>query len=125
MILTNWRNSYCRKRGDFVKRPKGCIYPDCLNCTFDDCIYDGLELEDIVESDNRDLEARMFKNPQYLTIMENRKKYEHSEKAKLRKARYERSEKARLRRKRYYERHRDEILEKRKTKRMGEYEGNF
>ena len=60
------------------------------------------------------------KNPQYLTIMENRKKYEHSEKAKLRKARYERREKAMLRRKRYYERHKDEILEKRKTRRMGE-----
>lgn len=27
-------------------KPKNCIYPDCFNCTLDDCEYDVPEKED-------------------------------------------------------------------------------
>lgn len=30
-------------------KPKNCIYPDCLNCTLDDCLYNMLEQPDIVQ----------------------------------------------------------------------------
>lgn len=42
-------------------KPKNCIYPDCLNCTLDDCLYNTLEQPDIVQQNKLDKEIA-FRN---------------------------------------------------------------
>lgn len=37
-----------------IKKPSKCCYPNCLNCPYDDCYYDVLEVEDYTESNERD-----------------------------------------------------------------------
>ena len=37
-----------------IKKPCKCCYPNCLNCPYDDCCYDVLEVEDYTESNERD-----------------------------------------------------------------------
>lgn len=39
-----------------MSRPKNCMYPNCGQCVYKDCRYDGLEVEDYTESNNRDYE---------------------------------------------------------------------
>lgn len=32
------------------KKPSKCCKPDCFHCPYPDCIYDGMEIEDYVDS---------------------------------------------------------------------------
>lgn len=106
-----------------MAKPKGCKYPDCLNCIFDDCIYDDLEPEDIEEgnnfdktiSDERELQKKFNDGTadKYLKTQE----YNKSKNGRERTERYNRSEKRKISQKKYYEKHKDTILEKAREKR--------
>lgn len=37
-------------------KPLKCCYPNCFECTYSDCIYDRMEVEDYTESNKRDYE---------------------------------------------------------------------
>lgn len=104
-----------------MRKPKGCIYPNCLKCPLPECEYDGIEPSDVLESQRRDMKAREFKYGKSLLESQAKAlaKYERTEKAKIRKRRYEQSEKGKAKYRRYYERHKDEILAKAKAKRAG------
>lgn len=119
-----------------MKRPKGCIYPDCLKCPLPDCIYDELEIEDEAESAALDAEIRQERIEEkhrqngtyqrYLYLKkysqsengkERKKAYERTKKAKERQKRYEQTTKARERQRTYYLRHRETILAKARARR--------
>lgn len=64
-------------------KPKNCIYPDCFNCTLEDCDYDILEKEDF----NREREIAVENSLEHMTEKQRKhhialKKYKHSEKGK-------------------------------------------
>ena len=124
-----------------MSRPRGCIYPNCLNCPLPECEYDELEIEDEMESraiDSSILHSRIVEkhrlNGTY-PIYASKKKYFQSEKGKCAIKRYFASSKGKEAQKRksqkdiatgknaekckrYYERHRAEILAKKKAERM-------
>lgn len=102
-------------------KPNGCVYPKCLSCPLDDCFYDEIEQEDIVESSEYDSEIMLerrkriaeFKGGKSLYNFNYRnsqkgkdsiEKYDKSERGIERKKKYEKSEKARERYRRYYRR---------------------
>lgn len=65
-------------------KPKNCIYPDCFNCTLDDCEYDVPEKEDFsrdakIDAENSIENKTDKQRRQYI----NQKRYRNSEKAKL------------------------------------------
>lgn len=77
-----------------MSRPKGCIYPDCLNCPLPECEYDGLETEDEVESKALDLEILSFR-----IVAKHHANGTYSQYARHR--RYNRSDKGRMKQHRY------------------------
>lgn len=81
-------------------KPKNCIYPDCLNCTYSDCRYNELEYSDIVQQNAYDKELEIV-NPEVQLKRRRDERYEKTDKAKLRRKKYEQSDKAKIRRKRY------------------------
>ena len=40
-----------------MKKPEGCLYPDCLNCILDDCYYDKEEQEEEIIQEIGELEV--------------------------------------------------------------------
>ena len=69
-------------------KPKNCIYPDCFNCTLDDCLYNTLEQPDIVQQNKLDKEIAFRNKLEQLEPKQRAKAiydrmYEQSEKAKL------------------------------------------
>lgn len=64
-------------------KPKNCIYPDCLNCTLDDCEYDTPEKEDFDRDARISMENSMEKKTdKQRRLYENQKRYRKSEKGK-------------------------------------------
>ncbi len=121
-------------------RPKGCIYPNCLNCPLPECEYDGIEVNDEVESREIDfaiIHSRTIENhfvKGTYSRYASQRKYFTSHKGKMTQKRYRDSDKGRAaskrkdkkdiasgknaeRCKRYYEKHKAEILAKAKAKR--------
>ena len=103
-----------------MSRPKGCIYPNCLNCPLPECEYEGLEIEDEVESQAMDSEiltlrivAKHHANGTYSQYARQRRynssdkgrmsqsKYNHSASGIAARKRYEQSEKGKEAKKRY------------------------
>ena len=103
-----------------MSRPKGCIYPNCLNCPLPECEYEGLEIEDEVESQAMDSEiltlrivAKHHANGTYSQYVRQRRynssakgrmsqsKYNHSANGIAARKRYEQSEKGKEAKKRY------------------------
>ena len=82
-------------------KPKNCIYPDCLNCTLDDCLYNTLEQPDIVQQNKLDKEIAFRNKLEQLEPKQRAKAiydrmYEQSEKGKARRRRYNQSEEHKL-----------------------------
>lgn len=89
------------------KRPKGCIYPDCLNCPLPECEYDGIEIDDEAESKAIDADIihirtidKHYMNGTYSQYVSNRK-YNSSDKGRMRYNKYNRSAKGIAARKKY------------------------
>lgn len=85
-------------------KPEGCIYPDCLNCKFNDCQYDDLEDDDILASrlyDKEIIHERSKQNAIAKGKMD-QFRYENSAKGKERAKRYWQSEKGKDVHRRYY-----------------------
>lgn len=75
-------------------KPKNCIYPDCLNCTLDDCLYNTLEQPDIVQQNKLDKEIAFRNKLEQLEPKQRAKAiydrmYEQSEKGKAAQKRIE------------------------------------
>ena len=86
-------------------KPKNCIYPDCLNCTLDDCLYNTLEQPDIVQQNKLDKEIAFRNKLEQLEPKQRAKAiydrmYEQSEKGKATQKRYKQSEKGKAAQKR-------------------------
>ena len=82
------------------KKPKYCVYPNCLKCTYADCIYSELEMADIIAQDKFDKELEIIE-PEILRIREKQKRYFSSKKGKEAVKRYHKSEKYKRNQKRY------------------------
>lgn len=70
-------------------KPKNCIYPDCFNCTLDDCEYDMPEKEDFnrdakIDTENSIENKTDKQRRQYI----NQKRYRNSEKGKAKLCEY-------------------------------------
>lgn len=87
-------------RQEMNKKPKYCIYPDCLNCTYTDCIYSKLERADIIAQDKFDRELKIVE-PEILRLRERQKRYFSSEKGKEAIERYHKTEKYKKSQRRY------------------------
>lgn len=90
-----------------MSRPKGCIYPNCLNCPLPECEYEGLEIEDEVESQAMDSEiltlrivAKHHANGTYSQYVSQRR-YNSSDKGRMKQHRYNHSANGIAARKRY------------------------
>lgn len=90
-----------------MSRPKGCIYPNCLNCPLPECEYDGIEIEDEAISNAIDREIKHirvvenhYSNGTYSTYASKRR-YFRSEKGKNTVKRYFKSDKGKEAQKRY------------------------
>lgn len=107
-------------------RPKKCKYPNCFQCDYADCRYNGLEYLDIKMQDefDKDLEAV---DPEIKKHRMCQKKYSKSEKGreagirylrtekyKQKQRRYEKSEKGKERRIRYSKTEKGKAKERRK-----------
>lgn len=89
-------------------KPKNCIYPDCLNCTLDDCLYNTLEQPDIVQQNKLDKEIAFRNKLEQLEPKQRAKAiydrmYEQSEKGKARRRRYNQSEEHKISQKKYFQ----------------------
>ena len=76
-------------------KPKKCLYPYCFNCRYEDCIYDGLEMDEITAQDKFDKELKVVE-PEILRRQKSLKKYNASEKGKERHKKYINSEKGKI-----------------------------
>ena len=94
------------------KKPKNCCHPDCFNCPYVDCRYDGLETSDYTETNKRDYD---------LYEDSTGRKYHKGTDSKYRNERQQAYHRENPRKrdqslylKQYYLDHRDEILKKKK-----------
>lgn len=90
-----------------MKRPPKCCKPDCFNCPYVDCRYDGMDAEDYSETNNRDYELYKDDTGRCLHRPED-KLYKSA-----RQVAYRRANPEYLRQ--YYINHRGRILAKRKS----------
>ena len=90
-----------------MSRPKGCIYPNCLNCPLPECEYDGIEIDD--EADSRAIDFAIihsrtvenhYRKGTYSTY-DSKRRYSISEKGKVAQKRYRDSDKGRMKQHRY------------------------
>ncbi len=82
------------------KKPKYCVYPNCLKCTYADCVYSKLEMTDIIAQDKFDKELEIIE-PEILRLRERQKRYFSSEKGKKTIERYHKTEKYKESQRRY------------------------
>ena len=82
------------------KRPKYCVYPNCLKCTYADCVYSKLEMTDVIAQDKFDKELEIVE-PEILRLRERQKRYFASEKGKKTIERYHKTEKYKESQRRY------------------------
>lgn len=99
-------------------KPKNCIYPDCLNCTLDDCLYNTLEQPDIVQQNKLDKEIAFRNKLEQLEPKQRAKAiydrmYEQSEKGKARRRRYNQSEEHKISQKKYFQTKKGKAAQKR------------
>lgn len=99
-------------------KPKNCIYPDCLNCTLDDCLYNTLEQPDIVQQNKLDKEIAFRNKLEQLEPKQRAKAiydrmYEQSEKGKARRRRYNQSEEHKISQKKYFQTEKGKAAQKR------------
>lgn len=80
---------------DLNVKPKKCRYPDCFNCTYADCRWNGIEWQEIVRQDRFDKELEIVE-PEILRMRQKNKRYEMSLKGKQRHKRYEKAEKGKI-----------------------------
>lgn len=83
-------------------KPPNCCHPDCENCPYNDCGYDGIEEDETKIIDDNVKRLAMLQRAS-MSGTQNIFKYNHSEKGKARMKRYEKSEKRNESRKRYYQ----------------------
>lgn len=96
------------------KRPLKCCKPNCFQCPYTDCRYDGMDTVDFTESNNRDYELyecstgrKYHKGEDAVYRVERQKAYNRENPVKRDLAEYN---------KKYYEKHRAEILLNAKSK---------
>lgn len=99
-------------------KPKNCIYPDCFNCTLDDCLYNTLEQPDIVQQNKLDKEIAFRNKLEQLEPKQRAKAiydrmYEQSEKGKARRRRYNQSEEHKISQKKYFQTKKGKAAQKR------------
>lgn len=99
-------------------KPKNCIYPDCFNCTLDDCLYNTLEQPDIVQQNKLDKEIAFRNKLEQLEPKQRAKviydrMYEQSEKGKARRRRYNQSEEHKISQKKYFQTEKGKAAQKR------------
>lgn len=99
-------------------KPKNCIYPDCFNCTLDDCLYNTLEQPDIVQQNKLDKEIAFRNKLEQLEPKQRAKAiydrmYEQSEKGKARRRRYNQSEEHKISQKKYFQTEKGKAAQKR------------
>lgn len=99
-------------------KPKNCIYPDCLNCTLDDCLYNTLEQPDIVQQNKLDKEIAFRNKLEQLEPKQRAKAiydrmYEQSGKGKARRRRYNQSEEHKISQKKYFQTKKGKAAQKR------------
>ena len=83
-----------------MNKPKKCCYPDCFNCIYVDCRYDGIEKADIIMQDKFDKELEIV-DPDILRKREAQIRYRRSEKGKDSTKKYMQSEKGKIAIKKY------------------------
>lgn len=99
-------------------KPKNCIYPDCFNCTLDDCLYNTLEQPDIVQQNKLDKEIAFRNKLEQLEPKQRAKviydrMYEQTEKGKARRRRYNQSEEHKISQKKYFQTEKGKATQKR------------
>lgn len=76
-------------------KPNLCLYPNCFECSYQDCMYSDLEQMDIVAQDKFDDELKVVE-PEILRRRKSLKKYNASQKGKERHKKYINSEKGKI-----------------------------
>lgn len=84
----------------YLLKPEKCCYPNCYECPYDDCGYEGVSKEEVKAQNEFDkgLEAV---EPFVISRRKRQNRYNKSEKGVERKKRYEQKEKAKERQKKY------------------------
>lgn len=111
-----------------VKKPGKCCYPNCFECVYSDCLYDGIDFLEKTAQEKYDKEL-LIVEPEVLKRREAMARYSKTEKFKNVQKKYLSSEKGIEKKKRdyekkiksgrnaaacrrYYQRHKEEIKEK-------------
>lgn len=86
----------------YLLKPENCCYPNCFECPYDDCEYDGVEVSESKLQDefDKDLEAV---EPSVKLRRKRHNKYNKSDKGKERLNKYNKSDKGKERQKNYEE----------------------
>lgn len=114
-----------------TKKPLKCCYPNCFECPYVDCRYDGLEYSETLQQDRFDreleiVEPEVLKRRKYQSVYfrtekgkqarrEAQKRYSQSEKGKERQKRYQQTERFKDAQKRYLQSDKGKECERRKT----------
>jgi hypothetical protein len=103
------------------EKPARCCHPDCYNCPYDECIYDGYEDD---ETNAIDKSVKKFAMLQRALFNGSEKSFRcnHSEKGKAAQKRYIQSEKGKAAQKRYAQSDRGKKMQRRKAKRRWQKE---
>lgn len=90
------------------KKPLNCCKPNCFQCPYPDCLYDGMDTEDFSETNNRDYELyeestgrKYHKGTDSSYRIERQKAYNRENTVKRDLTEYNRK---------YYKEHKEEIL---------------
>ena len=94
------------------EKPARCCHPDCYNCPYDECIYDGYEDD---ETNAIDKSVKKFAMMQRALFNGSEKSFRcnHSEKGKAAQKRYIQSEKGKAAQKRYIQSEKGKAAQKR------------
>ena len=107
-------------------KPKKCCYPNCFECPYDDCRYNGIEcgerkLQDIFDKELEVVETEILKRRQKQKRYSKTEKYKKSQdlynmsdKRKESQKRYNQSQKGKDARKRYLDSEKGSEMQKRK-----------
>lgn len=94
------------------KKPQKCCYPNCFECSYSDCRYNGLEYSEIKLQDEFDKSLELVE-PEITLRRKRQSKYSKSDKGKERLRKYARSDKGKLVAKRYMQSEKGKALQKR------------
>lgn len=84
----------------YLLKPEKCCYPNCFECPYDDCEFEGIDKEEVRIQNNfdKDLEAV---EQSVISRRKRQNKYNKSEKGKEREKNYEESKKGKERQRKY------------------------